>query len=73
VDILKRTLYLGATNKDSNSVRVFTIVLIEADSEALPKAHTCFNRLDIPLYESKHKFQHKLLQAMNETMGFHTD
>jgi len=63
----------GATNKDSNSVRLFTLVLVEASSSSLPKAHTCFNRIDIPLYESKEKFQFKLVQAINETIGFHTD
>ena len=67
------TLDLGATNKDMNTIKLFTLVLVEADSDSLPKAHTCFNRIDIPLYESKSKFKLKLMQAINETIGFHVD
>ena len=71
--LLSYSFFPGATNNDSNSVRPFSLVLIEASSDSLPKAHTCFNRLDIPLYESQTKFCQKLTQAMNETIGFHTD
>ena len=67
------TFNLGATNKDMNTIKLFTLVLVEADSDSLPKAHTCFNRIDIPLYESKSKFKLKLMQAINETIGFHVD
>jgi E3 ubiquitin ligase SMURF1/2 len=63
----------GATNKDMNTIKLFTLVLVEVDSDSLPKAHTCFNRIDIPLYESKSKFKQKLMQAINETIGFHVD
>lgn len=61
----------GATNKDSNSVRRFSIVLVEGPPALFPKAHTCFNRLDIPIYESREQFAEKLHFAINETMGFH--
>ena len=67
------TSYSGATSKDMNSVKLFSLVLIEADSDSLPVAHTCFNRLDIPLYESKTKFKAKLMMAIEQTVGFHTD
>ena len=70
---LALTTFLGATNKDMNTIKLFTLVLVEADSDSLPKAHTCFNRIDIPLYESKSKFKLKLMQAINETIGFHVD
>ncbi|XP_021572813.1 E3 ubiquitin-protein ligase SMURF2 [Carlito syrichta] len=36
----------------------------------LPKAHTCFNRIDIPPYESYEKLCEKLLTAIEETCGF---
>ncbi|KAH9900231.1 HECT-domain-containing protein [Xylariomycetidae sp. FL2044] len=36
----------------------------------LPKAHTCFNRLDLPPYKSLDQLQNKLTIAVEETMGF---
>jgi E3 ubiquitin-protein ligase NEDD4 len=36
----------------------------------LPKAHTCFNRLDLPPYKSLEQLQQKLTIAVEETMGF---
>ena len=50
--------------------RLFTLHLIEASTENLPKAHTCFNRLDLPPYESLEKMSDKLTQAVEETCGF---
>jgi E3 ubiquitin ligase SMURF1/2 len=50
--------------------RHFTIHLIDADTVNLPKAHTCFNRIDIPPYENFEKLYEKLTQAIEETCGF---
>lgn len=50
--------------------RLFTIHLIDAPCENLPKAHTCFNRLDLPPYPSYEKMYEKLTQAVEETCGF---
>ncbi|XP_026277056.1 E3 ubiquitin-protein ligase SMURF2 isoform X1 [Frankliniella occidentalis] len=50
--------------------RLFTIHVIDAPIENLPKAHTCFNRIDIPPYESYQKMNEKLSQAVEETCGF---
>ncbi|KAG5994163.1 NEDD4 E3 ubiquitin-protein ligase [Claviceps spartinae] len=36
----------------------------------LPKAHTCFNRIDLPPYKSMETLQQKLTIAVEETMGF---
>ncbi|KAG6039839.1 NEDD4 E3 ubiquitin-protein ligase [Claviceps citrina] len=36
----------------------------------LPKAHTCFNRIDLPPYKSLETLQQKLTIAVEETMGF---
>ncbi|AEO64550.1 1a663c16-4672-427d-9229-a492f9013d3f [Thermothielavioides terrestris] len=36
----------------------------------LPKAHTCFNRLDLPPYKTLEMLQQKLTIAVEETMGF---
>uniref|UniRef100_A0A3P9MSF9 HECT-type E3 ubiquitin transferase n=1 Tax=Poecilia reticulata TaxID=8081 RepID=A0A3P9MSF9_POERE len=50
--------------------RLFTIHQIDANANNLPKAHTCFNRIDIPPYESYDKLYDKLLTAIEETCGF---
>ncbi|RWS23608.1 E3 ubiquitin-protein ligase SMURF2-like protein, partial [Leptotrombidium deliense] len=50
--------------------RLFTIHLVDTSTDNLPKAHTCFNRIDIPPYESFHKLHDKLTQAIEETCGF---
>ncbi|KAK4195925.1 hypothetical protein QBC40DRAFT_288220 [Triangularia verruculosa] len=36
----------------------------------LPKAHTCFNRLDLPPYKDLATLQNKMTIAVEETMGF---
>uniref|UniRef100_A0A7N8YFQ7 E3 ubiquitin-protein ligase SMURF1 n=1 Tax=Mastacembelus armatus TaxID=205130 RepID=A0A7N8YFQ7_9TELE len=50
--------------------RLFTIHQIDASTNNLPKAHTCFNRIDIPPYEHYDKLYDKLLTAIEETCGF---
>jgi len=50
--------------------RLFTLHLVDVDSNNLPKAHTCFNRLDLPPYETFEKMNDKLTQAVEETCGF---
>lgn len=51
--------------------RLFTLHLVaDASPDSLPKAHTCFNRLDLPPYPAKEKFRDKLTQAVLETAGF---
>lgn len=36
----------------------------------LPESHTCFFRMDIPLYLTKDAFKQKIIQAVTETGGF---
>lgn len=36
----------------------------------LPVAHTCFNLLDLPKYQTKEVLKTKLLQAIQQTEGF---
>jgi E3 ubiquitin ligase SMURF1/2 len=50
--------------------RLFTLHLVDVDPGNLPKAHTCFNRLDLPPYPSEEKMMEKLTQAVEETCGF---
>jgi len=40
------------------------------DTSALPSSHTCFNVLDLPMYESKEQLREKLLIALEHMQGF---
>ncbi|XP_065359238.1 probable E3 ubiquitin-protein ligase HERC4 isoform X2 [Calliphora vicina] len=40
------------------------------DDKFLPVAHTCFNLLDLPRYNTKERLKYKLLQAIQQTQGF---
>ncbi|RYO76880.1 hypothetical protein DL766_002083 [Monosporascus sp. MC13-8B] len=53
----------------SDGPRRFTIEKA-GDVGNLPKAHTCFNRLDLPPYKNLEQLQQKLTIAVEETMGF---
>jgi len=45
---------------------------IPHSKEALPVAHTCFNQLDLPQYESKEIMKEKILIALTEgSKGFY--
>lgn len=37
---------------------------------SLPQAHTCFNQLDLPVYESEEELKEKLLIAIRNSAGF---
>ncbi|KIW31940.1 E3 ubiquitin-protein ligase RSP5 [Cladophialophora immunda] len=53
----------------SDGPRRFTIEKA-GEVNALPKSHTCFNRLDLPPYKSYDALQSKLSTAVEETLGF---
>nr|XP_031849691.1 probable E3 ubiquitin-protein ligase HERC4 isoform X1 [Nomia melanderi] len=40
------------------------------DERLLPIAHTCFNLLDLPRYQTRERLRYKLLQAIQQTHGF---
>lgn len=55
----------------SVGARLFTIHLtVDVSIQNLPKAHTCFNRIDIPPYDSYQLLYDKLTIAVEETCGF---
>lgn len=58
-----------AALRGSNGLRKFCIERW-GTSDALPRAHTCFNRLDLPPYTSFETLYEKLLLAIEETSGF---
>ncbi|CAG0902008.1 unnamed protein product [Darwinula stevensoni] len=53
----------------SNGPQLFTIEQWGQPSQ-LPRAHTCFNRLDLPPYKSYHELREKLLKAIEGAEGF---
>ncbi|KAK2760859.1 hypothetical protein FQN54_002099 [Arachnomyces sp. PD_36] len=53
----------------SDGPRRFTIEK-SGEPTALPKSHTCFNRLDLPPYKSYDQLNNKLSIAVEETLGF---
>jgi len=53
----------------SDGPRRFTIEKA-GDVGQLPKAHTCFNRIDMPPYKSYDHLVAKLSLAVEETVGF---
>ncbi|KAK2178730.1 hypothetical protein NP493_532g03047 [Ridgeia piscesae] len=53
----------------SNGPQCFTIEKW-GNSSQLPRAHTCFNRLDLPAYETYEVLRKKLLLAVDNTEGF---
>ncbi|EXJ68278.1 E3 ubiquitin-protein ligase hulA [Cladophialophora psammophila CBS 110553] len=53
----------------SDGPRRFTIEKA-GEVNALPKSHTCFNRLDLPPYKTYDALQSKLSTAVEETLGF---
>ncbi|ESO02744.1 hypothetical protein HELRODRAFT_112481 [Helobdella robusta] len=54
----------------SQGPRLFTIHQVNISTNNLPRAHTCFNRIDIPAYESYDIFLEKMNCAIEETEGF---
>lgn len=40
------------------------------NEQSLPVAHTCFNLLDLPRYQTRERLKFKLLQAIQQTLGF---
>nr|CAD7259759.1 unnamed protein product [Timema shepardi] len=53
----------------SNGPQLFTIEKW-GQPENFPRAHTCFNRLDLPPYESYQQLRDKLIKAIEGSQGF---
>ncbi|XP_072422626.1 E3 ubiquitin-protein ligase HUWE1 isoform X3 [Chiloscyllium punctatum] len=49
-----------------NGIQKFQIHRDDRSTDRLPSAHTCFNQLDLPVYESYEKLRHMLLLAIQE-------
>ena len=56
---------------NDGTLRPFTIDSIELKKAKFPRAHTCFNRIDLPLYESEGDLRQCLDSAIQmECFGF---
>ncbi|XP_055373246.1 probable E3 ubiquitin-protein ligase HERC4 isoform X2 [Condylostylus longicornis] len=54
--------------KGMKGIKIF--IQPTSDDKRLPVAHTCFNLLDLPRYQTKERLKYKLLQAIQQTHGF---
>lgn len=63
-----------ALQSNNGTYRKFNIQSIEKGEYAYPRAHTCFNKLDLPLYESRAELEAYLSVVVNmEATGFTMD
>ena len=53
----------------SNGPQPFTIEKW-GNPNSYPRAHTCFNRLDLPPYESYQQLRDRLIKAIDNSEGF---
>ena len=49
----------------------FTLTHAEGEMSALPRAHTCFNQIVLPPYQSPKLLREKLTYAIENTEGFY--
>jgi alpha-tubulin suppressor-like RCC1 family protein len=67
----KKRFFFFLTGSDRLPIKMsFTIQRVAKSSDRLPAAHTCFNILDLPEYDSMEQLRSKLLYAMENTEGF---
>lgn len=55
-----------ASLEGMNGVQKFQIHRDDRSTDRLPSAHTCFNQLDLPVYETYDKLRYMLLKAIQE-------
>ena len=53
-----------------NYIEITAMLFINLCTYIFCRAHTCFNRLDLPTYTKKETMQEKLLLAISETSTF---
>lgn len=72
---LKKKFLLFTTGSDRVPVggmgeMTFKVTRTNLDPANLPEAHTCFNQLVLPQYESKEALKEKLIIAISNAEGF---
>merc|ERR1712238_172222 len=59
---------------NDGNIRKFTIDSVPLSISVYPRSHTCFNRIDLPLYTTKEEFSEKLKEAVTScATGFSMD
>ena len=59
---------------NDGNIRKFAINSILKEQSIFPKAHTCFNRIDLPLYSDKEEMTKFMTMAVQmQATGFDTD
>jgi hypothetical protein len=54
-----------------SSIKKFTILGVDTNMFLFPRSHTCFNRIDLPNYESKEDLYEKLkIAVIKSYVGF---
>ena len=48
------------------NIKLFTLNGVAMRAGVYPRAHTCFNRLDLPMYKSKAELREKLKVAVTQ-------
>ena len=52
---------------------LISIESISVDDSIFPRAHTCFNRLELPVYEDKEELHRRVTEAMQLQNGFNLE
>lgn len=61
----------SALQGNDGNVKPFTIDSINIQESVYPRAHTCFNRIDLPMYSTKEEMRFRMMQALQlEGVGF---
>lgn len=64
-------MMMGCVFAGAGEVRWFTLYSIAMSDYAYPRAHTCFNRIDIPLYQTQQQLNRAFQAVIQlEATGF---
>lgn len=70
----QNVIFLEHEQSNDGSFRSFSVQSITKRDSAFPRAHTCFNKLDLPMYETKKELEECLgLCICFELTGFTID
>ena len=59
---------------NDGNFRLFTVAGLDKSDCLYPRSHTCFNRIDLPVYDSKEELEGYLSLVINmEITGFQID
>lgn len=61
----------SALQGNDGNIKLFTIESVSLQNSVYPKAHTCFNRIELPMYSNKDEMKFRMAQAMQYSgVGF---